>query len=284
MLNEIETQVQFCLDRNDDNKVKEIFFKWAGCALPQEESSVERAKTGADKPSVRGVKAALDKDQLHGALSELGLEVNKEFLDEVFQMYDADRNEKIELEEFKFAARRRTKLEQWTATMPLIPLVASCFAPFLLRAYAKARTLETADNGDSRIAAGTDQSYPGDDQRLKPALTMLTDPDPLSRIRGIKPEDLTTVCLGLKDGFHKLIEDRLKRLQAAYDGMKVHEGEKRGAADQEVGKFAFCMQGGETSDFYSGLGVRVGADAPNPHFHKRLGYGFLRELHLASIN
>ena len=88
---------------------------------------------------------------------------------------------------------------------------------------------------------------------------MLNDPDPLSRILSIDEEGLSTVCIGIMDGFRELLCERIMQLKESFANMKKHniptvadEGSK------DVGKFAFSMQGGKTSDFYSGLGARVG--------------------------
>ncbi len=161
----------------------------------------------------------------------MGRTVDKNFLEDIFKQYDADGNGSVGLEEFKCAVRRRTKLEQWTASMPTGPLVASCFVSFLLRSYAT---------------------------KKEHNLNLRNDPDPLSSIKDIDEVGLSTVCIGLMDGFRKLICQRINQVKESYAAMSTHNLST--SADCSVGKFAFSMQGGKTSDFYSGLGALVGTN------------------------
>jgi hypothetical protein len=225
------------------------------------------AKSGADK-DVEG----LCKEQLQEALRDVGRIVDDEFLDDVFKQYDSDGNGWVGLEEFKCSVRRRSKLEQWTASMPIGPLVASCFVPLLLRSYEESAHAHEgiecdASGGTARtVSSNQQQDARPDDAHMKPkvALKMLSDPDPLSRIRRIEARGLSTVCIGLMDGFRELICERLGRLNEAYTAMERQSLKCADASSGAVSKFAFSMQGGETTDFYNGLGARIGT-GPNTH-------------------
>ncbi len=223
-------------------------------------SSTDAAKSGADKDT-----EGLGKVQLQEALRDVGRIVDDEFLDDVFMKYDADGSGWVGFEEFKCSVRLRSKLEQWTASMPIGPLVASCFIPILLRSYeasAKAHVTNEDELGQGSARTGSSRMLDADpnDAHMKreAALKMLSDPDPLSRIRRIDSGDLTTVCIGLMDGFRALICESLGRLNEAYTAMERQNLKSADAGSGTVGKFAFSMQGGETSDFYNGLGARVG--------------------------
>ncbi len=289
MLSEIQAQIRCCLRRCDDFELKRIFdSRKVRCKkhfLPgnqiqfqtpfmsiaaQVRSSTDMAKSGADK-DVEG----LGKEQLQEALRDVGRIVDDEFLDDIFKQYDSDGNGWVGLEEFKCSVRRRSKLEQWTASMPIGPLVASCFVPLLLRSYEESAhahvAIEDDASRDTATTASSNQQQDAgtDDAHMKPeaALKMLSDPDPLSRIRRIDARDLTTVCIGLMDGFRELICERLVRLNEAYTAMERQSLKCTDAGSGAVGKFAFSMQGGETSDFYNGLGARVG---PEPQYPLRV--------------
>jgi hypothetical protein len=211
-------------------------------------TGTEVAHSSPDK-DVETHDKALDKTQLQEALEEVGRTVDSEFLDDVFNQFDADGNGSVGLEEFKCAVRRRTKLEQWTASMPMGSLVASCFVPNLLRSYAK-------------IAASSyNQEAGSDNTPQKPMPTLLNDQDPLLRIHDINARELSTVCFGLMDGFRGLICESMIQLRESYKATPKKLAESDGTSS-DVGKFAFSMQGGLTSDFYSGLGVRVGTRQP----------------------
>ncbi len=198
----------------------------------------ERVNAGADNGTI-----GLDQAQLQEALHEVGRSVNKESLEEIFMQYDADGNGSVGFEEFKCAVRRRSKLEQWTASMPLGPLVASCFVPLLLRSYENEQcTAKTAESSTQEAGA---------------KINMLNDPDPLSRIMKINDRDLSIVCIGLMDGFRELICERIMQLNESYNAIQTNLP-KSDSSGSDVCKFAFSMQGGKTSDFYSGLGARVG--------------------------
>jgi hypothetical protein len=214
----------------------------------QVRSSNDTVKSGSEKDV-----EALGKEQLQEALRDVGRVVDDEFLDDVFKQYDADGSGSVGLEEFKCSVRRRSKLEQWTAAMPISPLVASCFVPLLLRSY-EAMEVESGQGSAST-----------DDAHTKPevALKLLSDPDPLSRIRRIDARDLTTVCMGLMDGFRELLCERIRRVNEAYAAMDRQSLKCADGGGAAVGKFAFSMQGGETSDFYNGLGARVGSVPPH---------------------
>jgi hypothetical protein len=223
-------------------------------------SSTDTAKSGADKDV-----EALGKDQLQEALRDVGRIVDDEFLDDVFKQYDADGNGWVGLEEFKCSVRRRSKLEQWTAAMPIGPLVASCFVPLLLRSY---EAIEDEPGRGSVRTASSDTGPVSAHMKSEAALKLLSDPDPLSRIRRIDARDLTTVSIGLMDGFRELICERIGRLNEAYTAMERQNLKCTDAGSGAVSKFAFSMQGGETSDFYNGLGARVGAGPPQrPTLH-----------------
>ncbi len=227
-------------------------------------SSADAAKSGADKDA-----EALGKEQLQEALRDVGRIVDNEFLDDVFKQYDADGSGWVGLEEFKCSVRRRTKLEQWTAAMPIGPLVASCFVPLVLRSYEAVQ--DEQNQGAVRTASSQQEEMCPDDAHMRPeaGLKLLSDPDPLSRIRRIDSRDLTTVCIGLMGGFRELICDRITRLNDAYAAMERQNLKCTDAGGGAVGKFAFSMQGGETSDFYNGLGARVGTGPLTPRALRR---------------
>ena len=226
-------------------------------------SSTDTAKSGADKDA-----EALDKVQLQKALWDVGRIVDDEFLDDVFKQYDADGSGWVGLEEFKCSVRRRSKLEQWTAAMPIGPLVASCFVPILLRSYEAIQ--DEQGQGSVRTSSTQHEDIGPDNAHMKPeaALKLLSDPDPLSRIRRIDARDLTTICIGLMGGFRELICDRITRLNEAYAAMERQNLKCSDSGGGAVGKFAFSMQGGETSDFYNGLGARVGTCPLIPRTHR----------------
>ena len=213
--------------------------------LALNEHGVVQVKTSpADTGNMGDEEEALGKQELQEALRDVGRIVDDEFLDEVFRMFDSDGSGWVGLDEFKCSVRLRTKLEQWTAAMPIASLVASSFVPYLLRSYkAKEGVGATAKNDEA-------------------ALKMLSDPDPLSQIRVISSEGLSAVCIGLAEGFRGLFRERIARLNDAFTAMERQNLKSADAGGAALGKFAFSMQGGETSDFYNGLGARIGTPSP----------------------
>ncbi len=211
------------------------------------EHEVVQVKTGTADSNDES--EALGKAELQEALRDVGRIVGDEFLDEVFRMFDSDGSGWVGLDEFKCSVRLRTKLEQWTASIPMASLVASCFIPYLIRSYR------------AREGAGADAAEAENDEA---ALKMLSDPDPLLQIRRISPEGLSAVCTGLGEGFRVLLRERIAWLNDAYTAMERQNLKSADAGGGTLGKFAFSMQGGETSDFYNGLGARVGTPPPRP--------------------
>ena len=136
----------------------------------------------------------------------------------MFDTYDMNRNGHLDLNEFKCCVKNRSKIEQWTLSMPISDLVASALMPIVLR------------------------GEPCEDQLNK--LIKTTD------------DELKTVCQGLYHGFYFLLRNRLNILSKAYKTQA--EKSYADGSENTQSKFAFSMQCGSISDFYQGLGGRIG--------------------------
>ncbi len=206
----------------------------------------------------------LYKDQLKPALEELGRVADDAHLAEIFKIYDQDNNGSVSFEEFKFSVRQRSKLEQWSSSLPIGDLVASCFVPLALRqqqVLAPSATLSGAKKADTNCKpAGNDATAAETTAESAPSESHLekSEEDPLARIRHVEPRDLTVVCVGLMDGCRRILKQRIERLDEAYTALEKQKLKKSVESDSSVSKFAFSMTGGESSDFYNGLEARIG--------------------------
>ena len=202
----------------------------------------------AEKPDSDKSPEALHKDGFEQAWLELGRTADDILWDNIFTVG----NESISFEEFKSAIRRRTKLEQFSMSIPTSELVLSCLAAIVLR-----------DNH-----GGASESNPNSfDHDVHHA-------DPLVKILDISGRDLDLVCMGVAEGCKYALQQRIKILRMAYDKLdeqkKALEEEQKKLEEQMKGKsivqlkeiadskFSFCMTGGNVSDFYKGLEARIG--------------------------
>jgi hypothetical protein len=134
-------------------------------------------------------------------------------------MYDTDGNNVIHLDEFKLCLRARSKLEQWTSSIPFSEIVASGLTPLVMGSMSE---------------------------------------DPFKILCNSTDGQLKIVSNGLVGGFYRILRQRVDSLKAAYKVLEENKHLKDVGSDDSQSKFAFLMRCGGISDFYNGLGSRVG--------------------------
>jgi hypothetical protein len=215
----------------------------------------------SDKPDSDKSAEVLYRDGFKLACQDLGRNTDEDSLDDIFQAQDNSGIKSISFEEFKSAIRRRTKLEQWSLSIPTSDLVASCLAPIVQR----------KNSGSSPDTI--------------PNLSAVDQDDQLSKILDISGRDLDFVCMGIAEGCKYVLQQRTKILKVAYakldeqkkalelEQIKLdeHFKEKKNARPTEMAesKFSFCMTGGNISDFYKGLEARIGMICPIAYLYCR---------------
>jgi hypothetical protein len=71
----------------------------------------------------------LRKESLEPALTELGICVNANGLDHLYQLLDLNHDGTLEFEEFQRALACSSEIEQWAESLPLAGLLACCLPP-----------------------------------------------------------------------------------------------------------------------------------------------------------
>ncbi len=218
----VELHVKNCILRHDEGEIEKVFkFHLT------EASTLSTAATATAVPP-----AGLTLDGLKGAMKSLGHTIDDHRCKELFEMYDTDSSGCIGIDEFKLCLRARSKLEQWTSSMPFSELVASGLTPLVFRK-------EEEDAFKILCNASDDQ--------------------------------LKIVSNGLVDGFYKILRLRVDSLTAAYKALNSNKEKlKEKGSDKSQSKFSFSMQCGVISDFYNGLGSRVGKPCSLPLNKKKI--------------
>ena len=141
-------------------------------------------------------------------------------------MYDQDGNGFVGLDEFKFSVRRRSKLEQWSLSMPFSDMVANCFVPLVLRACrhelssntdSQDYTFGTVACSDCKIFRPMENNkFPSVSSNMESSGNSKFAIDPLLFLRQVSERDLEVVCEGLMEGCKHILNERIARLNDAY--------------------------------------------------------------------
>jgi hypothetical protein len=198
---EAQRKVEYFLKRQDESYLKKHF-----------DRHKEESEPG---------KFFIPKRKMRAALDDIGLCVEKDDVEALFQILDIDGDGILDWSEFKIAASRPSKLlkelERWTASMPFHQLIAVALLPIVEAASDKKETLRLICNCED--------------------LSLLYD----------------TMTDGCKQLFVKFL-NQLKDSYAALDKKKLNIG-----SEDDGSKFSInTMSCGEISAFYDGLGSRVG--------------------------
>jgi hypothetical protein len=165
----------------------------------------------------------MSKENFRLALHELGIFLDEEGEREVFEGADNDQDQALDFNEFLLAVKKPSKVEQWTAGLPLTKLVAAAFVPIIRQSKFK--------------------------------------DDPLVALSECSTQTLSLVINVLKEGLHELLWKHISELKTGYRAMKnmkldiqENQAQSKFSSGGEVG----VMSCGKINDFYGGLGSRVG--------------------------
>jgi hypothetical protein len=165
----------------------------------------------------------MSKENFRLALHELGIFLDEEGEREVFEGADNDQDQGLDFNEFLLAVKKPSKLDQWTAGLPLTKLVAAAFVPIIRQSTFK--------------------------------------DDPLVALSECSTQTLSLVINALKEGLNELLWKHISELKTGYRAMKNMKldiqdtkAQSKFSSGGEVG----VMSCGKINDFYGGLGSRVG--------------------------
>ena len=164
----------------------------------------------------------MSRENFRLAFHELGIFLDEEGEREVFEGADSDQDQGLDFNEFLTAVKTPSKIEQWTAGLPLSKLVATAFVPIIRQSKYKE--------------------------------------DPLIALSECSAQVLSLVLGVLKDGLNELLWKHISELKTGYRALKSLNLETQGP--QATSKFSIgdvgTMSCGKINDFYGGLGSRVG--------------------------
>ena len=164
----------------------------------------------------------MSKENFRLAFNELGIFLDEEGEREVFDGADTDQDEGLDFNEFLMAVKKPSKVEQWTAGLPLTKLVATAFVPIIRQSKFES--------------------------------------DPLVALSECSASILSSVVNMLKDGLYELLWKHISDLKTGYRALQSMNLETQG--HQAPSKFSIgevgTMSCGKINDFYGGLGSRVG--------------------------
>ena len=152
------------------------------------------------------------------ALKDLGISRSTEEENVLFKEADLDEDGLLDLQEFKGAISKPTKLEQWSDTLPFARLLACC--------------LQSAEEG------------------------FAISRDPLRLVCKLDPPVLDSVALMFCEGVKRLLAGQMQELKICYEEMDRKALESADGSNSKFQ--AFTMSAGTVDDFYKGLTDRVG--------------------------
>jgi hypothetical protein len=182
-----------------------------------------RASVDAEGCKHEHKKELIAKESLRPLMNELVLPYSDTDSDDVlFSHMDANRDGEVDFEDVKLVHTRPSKVDQWMSSIPLGQLVASA----MLRLIASEAKLSIFF--------------------VKP------QEDPLRSISMLCDHDLSLVFEGIKDAFVSLMKTSIEDLKLSFEKMDQVK-----AKDSRVDVIR-TLSCGDVSDFYNGIGDRVG--------------------------
>ena len=150
--------------------------------------------------------------------------MSKEEAEELFEEFDSDKSETLDIDELKRLVEKPTRLHEWVKTLPLVDIVVDAMRAILLK------------QGEDSFT------------------------DPLRMVSELSSEERQAVCATLHHCLEGILADACAGLRNAFESKSSNEGKTK---SQLVGKFQVCgedkvMAGGSIFDFQAGIEARIG--------------------------
>lgn len=162
----------------------------------------------------------LRREELCPMLNELGLEVSEDEAGDMFEEFDSNNSDTLDLDELMLLLRKPTRLYEWVKTLPLVELVVDA------------------------ISAIPREQHSEQKKSI----------DPLFMVSEMSCEDRRGVCFAVRHGLMSILEDSCKALKTAFDHTRRPDKYSKFIGSIEV------MSAGDINAFHSGIEARIGED------------------------
>jgi hypothetical protein len=169
----------------------------------------------------------IKKDKIQAAMNELKVNSFDQSLEEIFKSIDVNHDGEVDFEEFKLFLQRPSRIDKWLRSLPIIQLIRSALEPVI-----------------DAIASNTPHDLKTDDK--------------LQFVSKFSEDHIQLVLQGISVGLLKMLQESVQELNKSYE--QLDSFKDRDANSSIVSKYTTprTMNCGSVSDFYRGIGDRVG--------------------------